>query len=250
MVVLRGILFSIQVHSVLREANEKTENATAAERELDIPFASPGMKKISPLRSEIFPIPCTRTGGFCFEQIPDSVPGGAQNPTVLLPLERVCITRKHPLSSVSGRKRYNTLDFSGKVVCHETAGFIGFFLPRQRRRLWIPLPTGRCSPLLETQRQRGCSPLNSPNDPGKMCHKLKKSFVRTFPKNEKISQVSSGKKMISVGFSMPHSFEIHASLGDEGTVTAGSQFCHASLHSQHTLLPAPRVRNIRDHKLV
>ena len=53
---------------------------------------------------------------------------------------------------------YNTLDFSRKVVCHETAGFIGFFLPRralpsigcllprQRCRLWKPLPTGHSRP--------------------------------------------------------------------------------------------------------
>ena len=45
--------------------------------------------------------------------------------------------------------------FANKVVCHETAGFIGFFLPRralpsigclpprQRRRLWKPLPRER-----------------------------------------------------------------------------------------------------------
>ena len=55
--------------------------------------------------------------------------------------------------------------FANKVVCHETAGFIGFFLPRQRRRLWkppprercplwIPQPTGCSPPLLETQSQR------------------------------------------------------------------------------------------------
>ena len=34
--------------------------------------------------------------------------------------------------------------FANKVVCHETAGFIGFFLPRQRCRLWKPLPRERC----------------------------------------------------------------------------------------------------------
>lgn len=46
-----------------------------------------------------------------------------------------------PLSSVSGRQRYNTLDFARKVVCHETAGFIGFFLP------------GRLCPPLDSTRQ-------------------------------------------------------------------------------------------------
>lgn len=55
----------------------------------------------------------------------------------------------------SAPQRYNTLDFPEKVVCHETAGFFGFFRPkgnaipsehpRQRRTLFpfeIPLPTG------------------------------------------------------------------------------------------------------------
>ena len=55
----------------------------------------------------------------------------------------------------SAPQRYNTLDFPRKVVCHETAGFFGFFRskgnaipsehPRQRRTLFpfgISLPTG------------------------------------------------------------------------------------------------------------
>ena len=90
-----------------------------------------------------------------------------QNPPVLPGTESVCSGRQHPLSTPGGRQRYNTLDFTNKVVCHETAGFIGFFLPRQRCRLWEPLPTGRSSPLLETPSQRGCSPLNSPCVPVK-----------------------------------------------------------------------------------
>ena len=44
-----------------------------------------------------------------------------------------------PLSSVSGRKRYNTLDFASKIVCQQ----------------------GGCAPLLETLRQRGCAPLDT-----------------------------------------------------------------------------------------
>ena len=44
-----------------------------------------------------------------------------------------------PLSSVSGRKRYNTLDFASKIVCQQ----------------------GCCSPLLETQSQRGFAPLDT-----------------------------------------------------------------------------------------
>lgn len=55
---------------------------------------------------------------------------------------------------LSAPQRYNTLDFPRKVVCHETAGFFGFFRskgntipsehPRQRRTLFpfeIPLST-------------------------------------------------------------------------------------------------------------
>ena len=62
---------------------------------------------------------------------------------------------EQPLFSVSGHKRYNTLDFAGKVVCHETAGFFGFFqskgnfipseLPRQKGTPFpfeIPFSTG------------------------------------------------------------------------------------------------------------
>lgn len=45
-----------------------------------------------------------------------------------------------PLSSVSGRKRYNTLDFAA-----------------QNR-----VPAECCSPLLETQSQRDCIPLDTP----------------------------------------------------------------------------------------
>ena len=44
-----------------------------------------------------------------------------------------------PLSSVSGRKRYNTLDFASKIVCQQ----------------------GCFSPLLETQSQRDCIPLDT-----------------------------------------------------------------------------------------
>ena len=58
---------------------------------------------------------------------------------LLLPLETVCPIRRQSLSRVSGRKRYNTLDFA-----------------EQNR-----VPTGCCSPLLETQSQ-GDIPLWTP----------------------------------------------------------------------------------------
>ena len=104
---------------------------------------------------------------------PEFRPVARQNPPVLQPPEMACSVSKYPLSSVSGRRRYNTLDFAGKVVCHETAGFIGFFLPRQRRRLWkppprercphwIPQPTGRSRPCWITQSQGDFHPLWTP----------------------------------------------------------------------------------------
>ena len=66
-----------------------------------------------------------------------------------------------PLSSVSGRQRYNTLDFAGKVVCHETAVFIGFFLPLKGAALhWIP-PAKAAPPPLETTAKGPAVPLES-----------------------------------------------------------------------------------------
>ena len=145
---------------------------------LDIPLAPPVMplhfeaqlRFSSPFHSTTY----TRTGGFCLGENPEFQRVARQNPPVLLPLERLCSARKHPLSSVSGRQRYNTLDFANKVVCHETAGFIGFFPPRQRRRLWkplprercplwIPQPTGRSRPYWMTQSQRNCRPFGFPD---------------------------------------------------------------------------------------
>ncbi len=123
-------------------------------------------------------------------------------------LERLCSARKHPLSSISGRQRYNILDFANKVVCHETAGFIGSFLPRrtlpsigclpprqlcrlwkppprERYPLWIPQPTGRFSPLLETQSQRNCRPFGIPARFEMSTHKWKMVCGHSF-QNAKI----------------------------------------------------------------
>ena len=69
--------------------------------------------------------------------------GRTQNPPVLWLAEIACSCPEHPLSATHGRQRYHTLDFARKVVCHETAGFIGCLPPRQRRRLWKPLPRQR-----------------------------------------------------------------------------------------------------------
>ena len=98
----------------------------------------------------------TRTGEFCLGANPEFQRVAHQNPPVLWLTESACSCPEQPLSATHGRQRYNTLDFAGKVVCHETAGFIGFFLPRrvlpsigclpprQRCRLWKPLPRERC----------------------------------------------------------------------------------------------------------
>ena len=98
----------------------------------------------------------TRTGGFCFRKLLGFLSGRTQKPPVLWLTESACSRPEQPLSATHGRQRYNTLDFASKVVCHETAGFIGcflprrvlpsigFFLPRQRCRLWKPLPRERC----------------------------------------------------------------------------------------------------------
>ena len=60
-----------------------------------------------------------------------------------------------PACGPSLSQRYNTLDFLRKSVCHETSGFFGFFPPRGRCPLWIPLPTGMLrAPYWMTFRQR------------------------------------------------------------------------------------------------
>ena len=134
---------------VKQTTKERMEaNVASAGRGLDIPLAPPAMQLHSkaPLRfASLFRrTTYTRTGGFCWRKLLGFSSGRTQNPPVLLPPERVCSIRKHPLSSVSGRQRYNTLDLASKIVCHETAGFIGFFPPRQRCRLWKPPLRERC----------------------------------------------------------------------------------------------------------
>ena len=143
----------------------------------DIPLAPPVML----LRSKNFfrnsPRPATsptpEQADSAFSILLGFSSGRTQNPPVLWLAESACPCPEQPLSTTHGRQRYNTLDFARKVVCHETAGFIGFFLPRQRCRLWKPLPRERCPlwipqptgcspPLLETPRQRNCHPFGIP----------------------------------------------------------------------------------------
>ena len=75
----------------------------------DIPSAPPVMQ----LRYTTY----TRTADFVYVTNPEFRPVARQNPPVLLPLETVCSARKHPLSSVSGRRRYNTLDLCTAKSC-------------------------------------------------------------------------------------------------------------------------------------
>ena len=120
-----------------------------------------------------------------------------------------------PLSRVIGRKRYNTLDFADKVVCHETAGFIGFFLPRralpsigcllprERCPLWIPQPTGRSRPHWKPRAKGICHPFGIPARFEMGTHKWKMVCGHSF-QNAKIPQAILYQRGKSVGFSLPH----------------------------------------------
>ena len=86
----------------------------------------------------------------------------SQNPPVLLPQKSVCChTLPHrrvcrqPLSRVSRKQRYNTLDFA-----------------KQNR-----VPTGMLAPLLETQRQRDI-PFAIPHFPRRCIYKLQKCSLQ------------------------------------------------------------------------
>ena len=101
----------------------------------DIPLAPPVMQ----LRSKNFcrnsPRPATsptpEQADSAFSILLGFSSGRTQNPPVLWLTESACSCPEQPLSATHGRQRYNTLDFARKVVCHETAGFFGFFLPRR-----------------------------------------------------------------------------------------------------------------------
>ena len=104
-------------------------------------------------------------------------PVARQNPPVLQPLEMECSGRQHPLSSVSGRRRYNTLDF-----------------PTENR-----VPTGRFRPYWKPGSQGTCSPFTIP---ARLCiciYKLTKSFLHTYPQTKKSPEFSSKKERNSPG---------------------------------------------------
>ena len=108
-----------------------------------------------------------------------------QNPPVLQPLEMECSGRQHPLSSVSGRRRYNTLDF-----------------PTENR-----VPTGRVHPYWKPRIQGTCSPFENPARLRICTHKLKKLVCDHRSINAKIPESSSDKKRKFSGiFIMPHSW--------------------------------------------
>ena len=132
----------------------------------DIPLAPPVMplhceatlRFSSPFRDTTY----TRTGGFRPGANPEFQRVARQNPPVLWLTESACSCPEQPLSATHGRQRYNTLDFANKVVCHETAGFFGFFLPlKGAALLWIP-PAKAAPPPLETTAKGTLSPLESP----------------------------------------------------------------------------------------
>ena len=137
--------------------------------------------------------------------------GRTQNPPVLWLTESACSRPEQPLSATHGHQRYNTLDFASKVVCHETAGFIGCFLPRsvlpsigclpprQRRRLWKPLPTGCSRPYWRRKSQRNCCPFGILARFERNAHKGKMVCGHSF-QNANIPRTSSDKKMMFWGF--------------------------------------------------
>lgn len=157
-----------------------------------------------------------------------------QNPPVLLMLERLCSARKHPLSSVSGRQRYNTLDLASKIVCHETAGFIGFFLPRralpsigcllprQRCRLWKPLPTGHSRPYWKPRAKGKSHPFGIPARFEMSTHKWKMVCGHSF-QNAKIPRTSADKKMMFRGYFV---LKYHRPLSKE---SISQPFCASGL---------------------
>ena len=135
--------------------------------------------------------------------------GRTQNPPVLWLTESACSCSEQSLSATHGRQRYNTLDFARKVVCHETAGFIGFFLPRRalpsigcllprvRCPLWSPLPTGRSRPYWKPRAKGTAIPLESQMRFGMRTHKEKMNCGHSF-QNAPLGRSSA--MVISRGF--------------------------------------------------
>ena len=80
-------------------------------------------------------------------------------PTTICPHSR---WRSQPLSRVSRKQRYNTLDFASKIVCQQ----------------------GCCAPLLETQRQRDV-PFAIPHFPRRCIYRLQTAACNACSENAK-----------------------------------------------------------------
>ena len=109
-----------------------------------------------------------------------------------------------PLSSVSGRKRYNTLDFASKIVCQV-----------ELRPLWIPLPRATLFPFgYPMPTGMLLAPIGNPEPKGRQCPPLESSrifYCCGYPncqnavrhpcsENTKTLQISSSNLMKPVAF--------------------------------------------------
>ena len=142
------------------------------------------------LRSATPPTP--EQPDFIWETNPEFRPVARQNPPVLQPLETVCSRSKHPLSGVSGRRRYNTLDF-----------------PTENR-----VPTGRFHPYWKPRSKGTCSPFTIPARLRICGHKLKNSLQTQIHKRKKSQSVPPSRRGILWDFHYAAFFgtrEIHAS---------------------------------------
>ena len=171
---------------VKQAAKRKTRSSVAAAgRGLDIPLAPPVMplhceaalRSASPFRRTTY----TRTGGFCPGANPEFQRVARQNPPVLWLSQSACSHPEQPLSATHGRQRHNALDLASKIVYHETAGFIGFFLPRRALPSFGFLLPKATPPPLETT-AKAAYPLWSPQPTGHSAQ------------NAKIPRASSDKR--------------------------------------------------------
>ena len=126
-----------------------------------VSFASAQVRKLTHAAASPFPTKLCFAGtpeqaDFALCANPDFVRGRTKSACPAA-AKSVCLLFHPAPFSVSGKQRYNTLDFPEKVVCHETAGFFGFF--RSKGKL-SPLNTPgkgeRRSPLY-TPGQQSCS---------------------------------------------------------------------------------------------
>ena len=143
-----------------------------------------------------------------------------QNPPVLQPLEMVCSGSQHPLSSVSGRRRYNTLDF-----------------PQENR-----VPTGRFQPYWKPRIQGICYPLENLARLCMCSYKLKNSFSIHIHKRKKSQRVPPIRRGILWDFhyaAFAKLRKIHAAL------VAVARNAKAALRSENCFRYWVFVREVR-----